>query len=66
MLDIACSRCKRVGRLSMDRLIQQHGAAFGIPELLLMATCEKRQSVSAYDLCGVHCPQLPKLFIPRA
>ncbi len=67
MLDIACKRCERIGRLSVDRLIQQHGAAFGIPELLQMLTrtCVKRQSISAYDLCGVHCPQLPGLFLPR-
>jgi hypothetical protein len=30
----------------------------------LSADCPKRQSVSAYDLCGVHCPELPALFLP--
>jgi hypothetical protein len=51
----------------MDRLIQQHGSAFGIPELLQMltATCVKRTSISAYDLCGVRCPQLSGLYLPR-
>jgi hypothetical protein len=66
MLDIACKRCDRAGRLSVDRLIQQHGTAFGIPELLqvLTATCEKRTSLSTYDICGVHCPQLRGLYLP--
>jgi hypothetical protein len=26
MLEVACSRCERRGRLSLARLIQQHGA----------------------------------------
>src|SRR4051794_23783956 len=33
MLGIACRRCPRPGRLRVDRLIEQHGAAMGLPEL---------------------------------
>jgi hypothetical protein len=29
---------------------------------LLSDDCPKRQSLSAYDLCGVHCPDLPTFF----
>jgi hypothetical protein len=54
---VACSRCDRAGRYNLNTLIAPHGPAFGIPELLrlLSGDCPKRQSVSAYDLCGVHC-----------
>jgi hypothetical protein len=51
---------------SLDTLIAKHGRQFGIPDLLrlLSADCPKRQSVSAYDLCGVHCPELTNYFHP--
>jgi hypothetical protein len=48
--------------------IARHGCDFGIPPLPgeLSAYCPKRKSVSVYDLCGIHCPDLPSLFrIPR-
>ena len=53
------SRCERVG------LIALHGADFGVPALLrkLSNDCLKRQSVSSYDLCGVHCRELSALFM---
>src|ERR1700722_14381512 len=31
----------------------------------LAADCPKRKSLSAYDLCGVHCPELSALFLNR-
>jgi len=63
-LAVACSRCDRAGRYSLDTLIAKHGPQFGIPDLLRLvsADCPKRQSVSAYDLCGVHCPELTNYF----
>ena len=63
-LAIACSRCDRVGRYQLDRLIAQHGPDFGIPMLLrdLSADCPKRESLSTYNLCGVCCPELSTLF----
>ena len=47
--------------------MERHGASFSIPMLLrtLSADCPKRQSQSAYDLCGIHCPELSKLFMFR-
>jgi hypothetical protein len=69
VLNIACSRCERAGRDSVETLITRHGHWFGIPALLalLSADCPKRQATaaSAYDLCGVHCPDLPALFLPK-
>jgi hypothetical protein len=64
VLAVTCSRCDRAGRYSLDTLIARHGPGFGIPELLRLLSddCPKRQSLSAYDLCGVHCPDLPTFF----
>jgi hypothetical protein len=30
---------------------------------LLSDDCPKRQPITVYDLCGVHCPDLPKFFL---
>jgi hypothetical protein len=64
VLAVACSRCDRAGRYGLGTLIARHGPGFGIPSLLRLLSddCPKRQSLSAYDLCGVHCPDLPTLF----
>jgi hypothetical protein len=61
VLAVACSRCERVGRYNLHILMARHGEGFGIPNLLrlLSKDCVKRASVSAYDLCGVHCPEFP-------
>jgi len=66
VLAVMCSRCDRAGRYRLDALIEWHGPACGIPALLRMlsADCSKRESVSTYDLCGIHCPGLPALFLP--
>jgi hypothetical protein len=51
--------------LGMDTLIDRYGLGFGVPALLrlLSADCPKRRSLSASDLCGVHCPELSALFM---
>jgi hypothetical protein len=66
-LVVACTRCDRAGRYSLDTLIINHGRRFGIPALLvkLSANCPKRLSVSGYDMCGIHAPELPALFMPK-
>jgi hypothetical protein len=33
MLEVACSRCERHGRLSVARLIERHGADARLPDL---------------------------------
>ena len=33
LLDIACHRCERRGRVSLSRLIEEHGADTGLPDL---------------------------------
>jgi hypothetical protein len=67
VLTVACTRCERAGRYNLDTLIARHGEGFSIPKLLrlLSKDCVKRASVSAYDLCGVHCPELPGSSLAR-
>jgi hypothetical protein len=48
MLKVACSQCERRGRLRVARLIAQHGADMGLPELRSII----------HERCGVHDPQL--------
>ena len=59
MLEIACSRCARRGRLSVARLIEQHSDK-RLPELryILAADCPRVVVDRVYDRCGVHYPQL--------
>jgi hypothetical protein len=33
LLEIACHRCERRGRVSLSRLIEEHGAGTGLPDL---------------------------------
>lgn len=63
MLDVACSRCERRGRLSVARLIEQHGADTGLPELrgILAGDCPRAGAVSTYEQCKVSFPQLSRL-----
>jgi hypothetical protein len=67
ILVVACSRCKREDRYKLDVLLARHGGHFSIPTMLrhLSADCSKRKSLSADDLCGVYCPQLPGFFLPQ-
>src|SRR4051794_4722239 len=67
VLNIACTRCERTERYHLDTLIARHGPDFGIPVLLrnLSADCPKRDSITVYDLCGIHCPDLARLFLPE-
>lgn len=64
MLEVACSRCDRTGRLSVARLTRQHGPHAGLPSLrhVIAADCPRRAAVSLYDLCGVFYPQLVVVF----
>jgi hypothetical protein len=64
VLVVACGRCDRAGRYPLAKLIERHGGGSGVAALLrwLSADCPKRTSISAYDLCGVHCPELSRLF----
>lgn len=67
MLQVACRRCERRGRLRIARLIVEHGT--GVLDLgaIIAADCPRMQnrSVSIYERCGVHFPELPQWFLTR-
>ena len=59
MLEIACRRCERRVRLSVARLIEQHGD-MRLPELryILAGDCPHADEVSISEQCSVYYPQL--------
>jgi hypothetical protein len=68
VLTAGCTRCDRAGKYRLETLIARHREDFGIPDLLhlLSEDCPKRKSITVYDLCGVHCPELPAFFLGKA
>ena len=60
MLEVACSRCHRRGRLRVARLLEQHGADMGLPALrgIIAADCPRVAAVAIHDQCGLYYPQL--------
>jgi len=63
VLEVACSKCDRCGRLSVAKLIAEHGADMRLPDLreVLAGDCPRARSASVIDRCGVHYPQLLSL-----
>jgi hypothetical protein len=63
MLDVACRKCERRGRLRLAGLIERYGADAALPDLRqkLAGDCPSAEAVSLYDRRGVHFPQLPAL-----
>ena len=67
MLDIACHRCERRGRVSLARLIEEHGADTGLPDLweasrVTASTRGQRPSITAAPST---IRNLPALFMPK-
>jgi hypothetical protein len=60
MLEVACDRCERRGRLRVARLIEQHGADARLPDLphVLAGDCPRWRPCRSTTRCGVHYPQL--------
>ena len=65
MLEVACRRCERHGRLKIERLIAEHGTGVLDVCAIIAADCPRMQnrSTSIYELCGVHFPELPRWFL---
>ena len=63
ILDVACNRCERSGRLRIDALLAKHGPALPMPELrgIIAADCSRMIENRMHDVCGVHFPQLSRL-----
>lgn len=51
----------------MDHLVHGHGPQIGLPDLLraMAAGCPKLDNTNIIDRCDVHCPDLPRLFMPN-
>ena len=64
LLKIKCHRCDRRGRLSLERLIDEHGAGIGLPDLweTLAGDCPHARSTAVHNRCAIYYPQLPALF----
>lgn len=57
MVEIACSRCGRRGRLRKDRLIEAYGSEICLPDVRhRLARCERHGRLG--DTCRVHFPAL--------
>jgi hypothetical protein len=53
MVELACDKCGRRGRLSKARLIEEHGPDIALPDLRTMiAQCDRAGSMS--DPCGAY------------
>ena len=65
-LDIACSSCARSGRISVARLVREHGLDTPVCDTWANVNhdCPKRDAHGIYDRCRVHCPTLAALFTP--
>ncbi|HTC77355.1 MAG TPA: hypothetical protein VK657_02010 [Terriglobales bacterium] len=66
MLDVARHRCERRGRVSLARLIEDHGADMGLPDLWesLAGDGQHAHSTAVHNRCAIYYPQLPALFLP--
>ena len=63
MLEVACNRCERHGRLHMSRLLATYGPGLPMPELrrILAADCPRMIAGHIHDVCGIHFPGLAGL-----
>jgi hypothetical protein len=51
MVELACDKCRRRGRLSKAKLVEEYGPDVALPDLrTLVARCDRAGSVS--DPCG--------------
>ena len=66
LLEIKCHRCDRHGRVSLARLIDNHGSATGLPDLweILAGDCANAGTTALNSRCAIYYPQLPALFLP--
>jgi hypothetical protein len=53
VVNLACARCARRGRLKRERLIEAHGADMPLPDLRhILASCEHHSRMG--EACGVY------------
>ena len=64
MIEIRCGRCERAGRLSVARLLAEHGpnAAMGEVMRAQVGDCPKHDEAQIQNRCDPYCPDLVRLF----
>ena len=67
VLDVACTRCERRGRLSTARLVNRYGPEQSMGELrwLLAGDCPRLLSPAYGEQCDPYFPQLAALFAKK-
>jgi hypothetical protein len=67
VLEVACNRCDRRGRLHTFRLLAEHGPDLPMPDLrrIIAADCPRMLAGHVHDVCGVHFPGLIGLDLRR-
>jgi hypothetical protein len=68
LLEVACNRCDRRGRLRTSRLLAEHGPDMPMPALLriIAADCPRLTAERIFDICGIRCPQMVPIFYRKA
>jgi len=63
LLEIERLDCERFGRYRIAKLIEQHGADFGLPHLreILAADCPRLRSASIYERCAARITKPPPI-----
>jgi hypothetical protein len=63
MLRVECTRCPRVGRYSVAKLIASHGREGNMAEWLwgLKQDCPRREAHMFAERCDLRCPDMPKV-----
>lgn len=64
VLRVDCTKCDRIGRYRVDRLVQQLGREAKLTDWLanITADCPRKLKGGYGDPCGAHCPELPNVF----
>jgi len=62
VLTVGCTRCDRAGKYRLESRVMGKTSAF---LRMLSDDCPKRKSITVYDLCGVHCVELPAFFLGK-
>jgi hypothetical protein len=62
-LDVACSRCPRRGRMSVARLVEQHGEGTTLQDAVagINADCPNREAHGVMQQCDIYFLGLGKL-----
>ena len=63
VLNVECDTCGRRGLYHLDRLIERHGIDAKLFDWMdeITADCPRKQAMNLNDVCGVRCPDLPRV-----